>query len=491
MYYQHFGLSGRPFSLDSPRVTPFFSAPHREALAALEWGLREPSGFTLLVGEVGTGKTTLIHTLLCGGHEGVRAAWIANPRLSFEEMLELLAKQLDLRPARPRLLDFLQALDALLSGLKREECVAMIFDEAQALSDETLEQLRLLSNFQSARDRPLQIILVGQLELVGRLGRPELRQLNQRIGARCLLTPLRASEVRSYVDHHLRPYGSDVRKLFRRSALRALVRHSGKIPRLINVLCHDALLHAYSKGSRMVSGAHLRAAVRNYRNLLETSPGGSFAPASKVPWGALQSNGLKVSAAALALAFGVFAIHLSYSLNSWALRFERARTAMKAIVPSAGGNQSLGGEAILKPRSEKANNHSPTPAPANAPAGAIDSGESGTHKQPIREQETAVQNIAQETSRVPSPPASVDPASSIHAPGSLTSTAKRTVTILVVGKGDTLSKIAARCLGSVGSGQVRQLLKANPFIVSANLIYPGQTLRVESSGDGGVLCPAQ
>jgi general secretion pathway protein A len=191
-------------------------------LAALQWGLREPSGFTMLVGEIGTGKTTLIHSLLDERYQGVRIASVSNPKLSFEEMLRVITAQLGVTPAGAGKLDLIQALDGFLAA--QPEQVALILDEAQAISDDTLEQLRLLSNSQTAGQRRLQMVLVGQLDLARRLGRPELRQLNQRIGARALLPTLRPAEVRDYVEYRLRAYQGDIRRLFKRGALRELAR---------------------------------------------------------------------------------------------------------------------------------------------------------------------------------------------------------------------------------------------------------------------------
>ena len=162
MYYEHFGLSGAPFEFNPSASVLFLSAGHREGLAALEWGLREPSGFTMLVGEIGAGKTTLIYSLLAARHQGVRSAWVANPRLSFNEMLRQILGQLGVsQPDTSDKLALLQAFDAQLASLGPDECVAVIIDEAQDLSDDALEDLRLLSNFQSLERRRWQIVLVG------------------------------------------------------------------------------------------------------------------------------------------------------------------------------------------------------------------------------------------------------------------------------------------------------------------------------------------
>jgi len=268
MYYEHFGLSGPPFEFNPSASALFMSAGHREGLAALEWGLREPSGFTMLVGEIGTGKTTLIYSLLSSGHEGVRTAWVANPRISFEEMLRQVLGQLgSSQPEKSSKLSLLQAFDAQLASIKPEECVAVIIDEAQDLSDDALEDIRLLSNFQSLERRRLQIVLVGQIDLARRLSRPQLRQLNQRIGARALLPTLQGEEIYEYIDYRIRSRGGDVDRLFTRGAIREVTRASAGIPRRINVLCHNSLFLAYADGKRCVGEQHVQDATRDYDQL--------------------------------------------------------------------------------------------------------------------------------------------------------------------------------------------------------------------------------
>ncbi len=271
MYYQHFGLSGPPFSPAFSATPLFLGAGHREALAALEWGLCEPSGFTLLVGEAGTGKTTLILSLLARRLEGVRAAWVADPKLSFEEMLQVIAGQLNLRPQQANRFELLKALDTFVAGLKPQQSVALIFDEVQGLSDELLEELRILRNIRSADDRRLQIILVGHLDFVPRLGQPRLAQLNQRIGARALLPILKANEIRDYLEYRLQAHGGSVSKLFRPSAVKQLIRECSGIPRKINLFCDNSLVGAYAQGARKVSGKHMTAAIRDYQDLLWTT----------------------------------------------------------------------------------------------------------------------------------------------------------------------------------------------------------------------------
>ncbi|HKD68233.1 MAG TPA: AAA family ATPase [Candidatus Binataceae bacterium] len=272
MYYEYFGLRDAPFQF-LPSNTLFLSDAHIEGLAALEWAFQEPSGLTLLAGEVGTGKTMLIHALVTRLNDNkVRVAQLSNPTMSFEEMLDVIVQQLGIHPAGKSKLAALQALKTFVSDPASTDRVILIFDEAQGLSDGTLEELRLLSNSRPPQRHALQIILVGQPELVQRLSEPKLRALNQRIGARALLRPLRGGEVSEYVNCLLRAQGAD-REIFTGEAMRQIARLSGGLPRKINNLCHNALFQAYSERSTMVGAKHVQAASAELENLLG-APGG-------------------------------------------------------------------------------------------------------------------------------------------------------------------------------------------------------------------------
>src|SRR5580700_6272352 len=174
MYYKHFGLCGTPFNL-APSERLFLSAAHQAGLATLKWGSQqEPSGLTLLIGEAGTGKTSLIHMLLSRRDARVRVARVSNPALTFDQMLQVIAKQIGIHTVGKGKLAILQSLKTFLMDPDPGDRVVLIFDEAQGLSDEILEELRLLSNFKTEAGLSLQIVLVGQPELAERLKQPKL-----------------------------------------------------------------------------------------------------------------------------------------------------------------------------------------------------------------------------------------------------------------------------------------------------------------------------
>jgi general secretion pathway protein A len=280
MYLEYYGLREPPFSITPDPRYVFLSERHRDALAHLLYGIGKggSGGFVQLTGEVGTGKTTLCRLLLEQLPENTRVALVLNPKLSPVELVETICEELKLditgkRGSLKALTDTLNAflLDAYAQGLR----VVLIVDEAQNLSTESLEQIRLLTNLETPTQKLLQIILLGQPELRDVLARPELRQLAQRITARYHLTPLDAGETEAYVRHRLAVAGS-TRSPFSRLGLKALYQRSGGIPRLINIIADRALMAGYAReqdsiGERIVDRAadealpgHARYWLRRY-----------------------------------------------------------------------------------------------------------------------------------------------------------------------------------------------------------------------------------
>jgi type II secretory pathway predicted ATPase ExeA len=250
-YYHYFRLKGPPFQPASPHGAVYFSPTHLDGLATLESGLSgELGGLTLLTGEAGTGKTTLIYSLLQRDYKRVRIALIEDPKLSFSEIMRVILTQMNLYSTGSTNLDYLGALDRLLELRGKEERIAIIVDESQLLSDEVLEELRLLSH---RGDECLQLILVGHPELAERLKKPELNQLNQRISSRGVLKPLNTAQAIEYVECRLSAQGSNCSAIFERGALKRLLRSSDGIPRKINMLCHSAMQAAYNGAERKVS----------------------------------------------------------------------------------------------------------------------------------------------------------------------------------------------------------------------------------------------
>jgi general secretion pathway protein A len=293
----HFGLCAAPFDFGPP-ARLFLRASHRAGLETLRWGFeREPSGLTLLVGEAGTGKTSLIQMILTHRKAEVRIASVANPTLPFEQMLQLIAQQLGINPIEKGKLAILQSLSNFLMDPESGNRAVLIFDEAQGLSDEVLEELRLLSNFRTNPAKSLQIVLVGQPELARRLGEPKLHPLNQRIGARAMLCPLRRDEIYDYVEHYLREQQGEL-TIFSRGALRTLARLSRGLPREINLICRNSLGFASGEGSPIVKSRHVRTAAAEHKDVVGFSTSRSThvfrAPPYQLGW--LPSRSLTLAA---------------------------------------------------------------------------------------------------------------------------------------------------------------------------------------------------
>jgi MSHA biogenesis protein MshM len=425
MYYRHFGLSGAPFQFTPSPKLLFLSKAHRETLAALEWGLLlEPSGFTLLIGETGTGKTTLIVSLLAQDYAHVRIAYVSNPKLGFDGLLRDIARQFGISHQAERLANF-DAFDRFLAGLPAGERAVVIVDEAQALNDEMLDDLRLFSNRDAEVEKRLHFVFAGQPSLLTRLQAPGLRQVNGRIGIRVLLNPLEASESLSYVDYRLKAYGGTANAVFGHGALEYLLARSQGNPRRINVLCHNALLYAHNQGEAIVSLESARVAARDIDNLFASAR--RYERPDRVSaflrerFPALVSAMRGLGPAVVASTLAVAGMGSLYFMNSGALRREEpvsidaARTIGDAVIeyPAAAKNQS------------------------NA-VGARSQAEGATQR------------------------------------GSdVNSRERRRVRVQW---GDTLHTIARNYLGS--EDEVSRLIKANPQVGNVNHIYPGEMLNL-------------
>ena len=268
MYTNFYGFSEAPFNVTPDPRFLYLTPSHREALASMLYGIMERKGFISIIGEVGTGKTTLIHTLLAKVDERVRAVFIFHTRLGFEELLKTILSELGMPVPDRGKASLLRALNGcLIQKLSRGENVTLIIDEAQNLDKEVLEELRLLSNLETPKSKLLQIVLVGQPELDARLDLLELRQLKQRIGIRRRIEPLSPEESGKYIDHRLRQVGSGGAKVFTKDALVLVCRQSKGIPRMINTICDNALLIGYGLSKKRIDVEIVREVLRDIGEL--------------------------------------------------------------------------------------------------------------------------------------------------------------------------------------------------------------------------------
>ena len=267
MYNGYFGFLESPFSV-TPDPRFFYTNPvYLEAYATLRYGIEAKKGFVVVTGEVGTGKTTLLRKLLHSFETTVRSVFIFNTHLSFPELLQVALHDLGLASSKDASkVTMLEELNRyLIKQLEQGHTVAMLIDEAQNLSVEALEDLRLLSNLETDQQKLLQIVLMGQPELDAKLDQPGLRQLKQRVAVHCRLDPLEDEEVSPYIDFRLRTAGYEGKGLFHRDAVRQIAFYSKGIPRLINIICDNSLLIAYAESREIVSVDIIKQVARDLR----------------------------------------------------------------------------------------------------------------------------------------------------------------------------------------------------------------------------------
>jgi general secretion pathway protein A len=275
MYTRYFGLTQKPFDATPDPRFQYTNRCYREAYAILQYGIRERKGFIALTGEVGIGKTTLLRRLKEGLEPGIKVVMVYNTAVTFDELVEFICGELAIPVEGLSRVGRLRALDRfLLEEAQRNVIVVLLLDEAQNLSPEALENLRLISNLETSTAKLLQIVLVGQPELDAKLALPELRQVTQRIAVRFRLKRLEDPEVEAYIDYRLQKVGGSREALFSNAAIRKLVPCVRGIPRLINIACDNALVLAYATDKKKVSGAIMDSVLEDLR----------LQPARRAPW---------------------------------------------------------------------------------------------------------------------------------------------------------------------------------------------------------------
>ncbi len=264
MYQEFYGLKEKPFALTPDPQFLYLSESHRTALESLLYGIEQREGFIVITGDIGTGKTTICRAALEQMDKKVKTAVIFNSHLTERELLKSILQDFGLLlkgRSRKELIDLLNRF--LLDQLAQGGNVVIIIDEAQNLSIPVLEQIRMLSNLETEKEKMLQIVLLGQLELNEKLKAPELKQLNQRIAIRHQLAPLTLSETESYIHQRLSIAGAQGRITFSRSALKEIYRFSKGIPRRINLICDRCLLAGFVDQTHRIDRKHVEEAKRS------------------------------------------------------------------------------------------------------------------------------------------------------------------------------------------------------------------------------------
>ncbi len=265
MYEHFYGLRERPFELTPNPDYLFLTSDHREALTVLQYGISSRKGLTMLIGEAGTGKTMLVRTVLARKHDSTHYVYLNNPTLTRSEFVEFLADafRFNGQTSASKSVFLSRLKRALLERHSQGVGTALVIDEAQSLTHELLEEIRLLANIDTATDHLLSVVLAGQPELADRLNDPSLRQLKQRIALRCRLQPLTLEDTAAYIASRIRVAGGTSSDMFTRGAVITIHQLSHGIPRSINVICDNALVSGLAADRRLVDRQVVQAVCRD------------------------------------------------------------------------------------------------------------------------------------------------------------------------------------------------------------------------------------
>jgi general secretion pathway protein A len=277
IYTQFFNLKGSPFSITPDPEFLFLSETHRSVLEKIQYGIESRMGFMLLTGEVGTGKTTLCRTLLDHLQERIRTVYVINPSLNGLELLAGILDDLAISyPEQASKKELIDRLNRYLLENEERNPVVIIVDDAQTMPLETLEDLRLLSNLETDKTKLLQMLLVGQPELLTQLDQPHMRQLKQRVAVNCRLDYLGRDEIGGYIERRLFIAGNQGQIRFASNVIGQIHKQSGGVPRMINKICDMSLIAAYTANSYVVQSRHLKAACGELIDLQDGGAGGGM-----------------------------------------------------------------------------------------------------------------------------------------------------------------------------------------------------------------------
>lgn len=269
MYREFFGLKEKPFNITSDPNFLFLSRVHKEAFSHLLYGIKERKGFLEITGEIGAGKTTLCRALLSQLDRKTKTAFIFNSNLPELQLLQAILEDYGIIVTGRSKVSMLRQLNNfLIEELSRGSNVVLIIDEAQNLKPSILEEIRMLNNLETDKEKLFQIILVGQPELRNKLSSPELKQLRQRISVRFHITPLEKDEIEKYINHRLTVAGSTGRITFAPEAIDCIYRFSGGIPRIINTVCDKSLLAAYVAETRDITLPIVESSIQEIEGVL-------------------------------------------------------------------------------------------------------------------------------------------------------------------------------------------------------------------------------
>lgn len=532
MYTEFYQMTERPFNVTPDPKFLYLNARYREAIASLNYGISQRKGFITLIGEAGTGKTTLLKRLLEDLDPKTKTVFIFNTNVTFEEILEYIFAEFDLAVHNGKKLYMLQRLNTfLLEELRNGGNVALLIDEAQDLEFSVLEDLRLLSNLETAKEKILQIVLSGQPELGQKLSNPILRQLRQRISINCRLLPLSREEITEYLQFRLQAAGCPDLKLFSREAEDRIYHFSRGVPRLVNVVCDNALVIGYALGKKRIgadiideAAADLLPVELTEAETYEAAPTAVAAPSAGVrPGGDAWRQRLAVGGlVGAAIGIGMFSVLRGGGEDG---RGDApappvaARDAGDAVAPGAAAAPAPAVAApaalpptpvleVRDPREDLQVAALPPPAPA-VPAVAAAAADplaeprptaaAVVEPEPEPEAPVAVAAVAPEPVRAPEPPpraaepapepppprrAAPAPVAEPEPPRGAPRLDGVPFARITVRAGDSISAIAQRRYGQATATILDLLKLANPQLRDVDVIATGQTLRLPQLSDG-------
>lgn len=455
MYRNYFGLKLKPFSITPDPRFLYMSPGHKEALAHLLYGLKEASGFVVITGEVGTGKTTILNAFLLKLPPRMPKVVVKNPHLRPENLYYLLGEAIGV-PEEKRSRDYIHMFE---DRLKEIGGAVLIVDESQGLSLEMLEEVRLLSNLETTNEKLVQIMLLGQQELNEKLRSPQLRQLKQRIGIKYHIPPLDSNETKDYIDHRLRVAGYEPREkpLFTVSAHSEVYRYTKGFPRLINIVCDSVLIAAYTENHKQITAQMVRKAVSELESTYSPKAGGKHSPVLKP-----QRQGLGREWLVRAAYLGILV--LAVAAGVWFF-FPGPDEGPSSTVGLDTPDRPVAGKAKVTGQHEAV---LPPDAPVEPPVPeekAIRGERAAAIEKPVGKvvQEKAVLKDKEDPGRHVIPPPLMEP----EMPQG---------TVVVVVPGDTIAQIAADYYGRFDSEILRAVKQANPDLRNVDLIYEGQKI---------------
>ncbi len=479
MYNSYFNFSCSPFENTLDQRFLFLSESHEEAIAALLYFVKEKKSFALVCGDVGTGKTMIVHHLLGKLPGSVQSILIPYPDVEYIEILRYIARVLNVNPKGKGVLDLADEVKAALTKASLDgRQVVLIIDEAHLLSIGSLEHVRLLSNIEITENKLLQILLIGQNELSQKLRRKEMRQLRQRINVNRFLSPMSPSETIEYIDHRLGVAGSSFDKCFESACKKLIYKMTGGVPRSINRLCDTALLICMSEKRDKVTGLILKKAHDALHSGVIPAPqeskSGRFFSVEKL------KPALAGGALGLLLALGFMGYNGNLGENLTGAEEKSASSSMPGLLtpqPSSSAQQSS--EFPAKYGDKKIDTASPSveeSGPNSAPPGeslANDQNSNADRQSTQSQREEVDEKI---TAKGGNPNAD---AQNLQTGGK--SLRLRDAFTITVQKGDTLSGIAAKWFSENQAYGQKSILSANPGINDKNMIHARQILRIPKS----------